>query len=40
MKVESVLWLARINPQDSASGIGTSPEEAVAHLWLALNKKI
>lgn len=32
------LWLSSINTPDII-GEGSTPEEAVAHLWLALNKK-
>lgn len=40
------IWLATgieqepWNPKSNASGKGSTPEEAVANLWLALNKKL
>jgi len=37
--IESLDWLARINPQDSSGGIGKTSEEAVANLWLELEKE-
>lgn len=35
------LWTARLlSLADNPMAVGSTPEEAVAHLWLALNKKI